>query len=191
MKRGKISSMTLGLVAATAMLSGQAFAQGFQLPKMIVTSDAFDDGGIIPLKYTSHGENVQPGFEITGTPENAETYAIIFHDIEVAIGGNTDDVLHWTAWNIPAEGEIEEGMLPEGSEEGANIRGQNDYMGPGAPYPDRYHHYVFEFYALDTELDLESSAGRDELLEAMEGHVVAKAAYVGRYANAQPQQQQQ
>ena len=175
---------TLSLAAAFA---GQVFAQGFSLPNMQVTSEAFEDGGVIPIEYTSHGDNVQPDFTITGAPENTETFAIIFHDIEVAFGGNTGDVLHWTAWNIPTN-EIPEGMLPEGSVQGANIRGQNNYMGPGAPYPDRYHHYVFEFYALDSELDLEAGASREDLLNAMQGHVVAKAAYVGRYANAQPQQ---
>lgn len=184
MKSG-IKQFGLTLLATGVLFAGQAIAQP-QIPNMQVSSAAFEDGGIIPLKYTMHGDNVQPDFTITGAPDNTETFAIIFHDIEVAFGGNTDDVLHWTAWNIP-EAEIAEGSLPEGSVQGANIRGQNNYMGPGAPLRDRYHHYVFEFYALDSELDLEEGAGRDELLEAMQGHVVGKAAYVGRYANAQPE----
>ena len=60
-------------------------------------------------------------------------------------------------------------------------------MGSGAPLRDRFHHYVFEFYALNEDLDLAEGASRDELMAAMEGKVVAKAAYVGRYANAQPE----
>jgi phosphatidylethanolamine-binding protein (PEBP) family uncharacterized protein len=40
---------------------------------------------------------------------------------------------------------------------------------------------VFELYALNANLDLPPTAGREELLKAMEGKIVAKAAYVGRY----------
>jgi Raf kinase inhibitor-like YbhB/YbcL family protein len=179
---------TLALAfAALVMGASHASAQGFQLPNVKVTTDAFEDGGIIPLKYTSHGDNVQPGFTITGAPDNTVSYAIIFHDIEVALGGNTGDVTHWVAFNIPSPN-IPEGSLPEGSKQGNNMRGQSSYMGSGAPYRDRYHHYVFEFYALSANLDLDSGASRDDVMAAMQGKVVGKAAYVGRYANAQPQQ---
>lgn len=172
----------LCLVMITAGI-GQASAQGFNLPNMQVKSDAFPDGGIIPIRYTSHGDNIQPGFTITGAPETTVGFAIVFHDIEVALGGNTGDVTHWLAWNIHAR-TISEGSLPAGSVQGNNARGQASYMGSGAPFPDRFHHYVFEFYALDDDLDLPEGASRDDLMAAMQGHVVAKAAYVGRYANA-------
>src|SRR5690606_21475095 len=131
------------------------------------------------------GDNVQPDFTITGAPDSTESFAIVFHDIEVALGGSTDDVTHWVAWNIPSPN-ISEGSLPEGSVVGANITGQSTYMGSGAPLADRYHHYVFEFYALGENLDLEAGASRADLMAAMEGKVVAKAAYVGRYARAIP-----
>ena len=110
------------------------------------------------------------------------SYAIIFHDLDVALQGGTDDVLHWIVWNIPADaGGIPEGGLPEGSVQGANIMGANEYFGPGAPAGPRYHHYVFELYALNENLDLPATSGRNELLEAMAGKTVAKAAYVGRF----------
>lgn len=180
-----MKKLTSILFASLALiLSGQVFAQGFQLANMQVTSDAFEDGGIIPIKYTSHGDNVQPNFTITGAPEDTESFAIIFHDIEVALGGGTGDVTHWIAWNIPSA-EIPEGSLPAGSVTGKNITGQNSFMGSGAPFPDRYHHYVFEFYALSENLDLTEEAGREELEAALQGKVIGKAAYVGRYANAQ------
>ena len=51
----------------------------------------------------------------------------------------------------------------------------------GAPAGPRYHHYVFEFYALNTKLDLPPTASRAEVLEAIKGKVIAKAAYVGRF----------
>jgi len=63
---------------------------------------------------------------------------------------------------------------------GKGIR-NNAYMGMGAPAGPRYHHYVFQFYALNAKLDLPATASRPELLEAMKGKTVAKAAYVGRF----------
>jgi len=162
---------------------GRGGGRGFNLPPLLMQTDAFPDGGIVPQKYAGRG-GVQPGFKFTGAPEGTVSYAIIFHDLDVAIGGNTGDVLHWIAWNIPAAaGGIPEGKLPEGSVQGANITGQNVYFGPGAPNGPRYHHYVFELYALNANLDLPATAGRDELLKAMAGKITAKSAYVGRYRN--------
>jgi Raf kinase inhibitor-like YbhB/YbcL family protein len=154
---------------------------GFNLPPLLMETDAFPDGGIVPQKYAGRG-GVQPGFKFTGAPANTVSYAIIFHDIDVALNGNTPDVLHWIAWNIPASANgIPEGKLPEGSVQGANIAGQNAYFGPGAPAGPRYHHYVFELYALSSTLDLPATAGRDDLLKAMAGKITAKAGYVGRF----------
>jgi Raf kinase inhibitor-like YbhB/YbcL family protein len=180
----KIFTVALAMIVM-AFTASQVVAQGFQLPNMQVRSNAFEDGAVIPLKFTSHGDNVQPNFTITGAPETTVSYAIIFHDIEVALAPGTDDVTHWVAFNIPSPN-IVEGSLPEGSVNGNNIRGQAAYMGPGAPLKDRFHHYVFEFYALNANLDLPEGASRADVMAAMQGKVVAKAAYVGRYANAQP-----
>ena len=153
---------------------------GFNLPPLLMETDAFPDGGIVPAKYTGRG-GVQPGFKFSGAPAGTMSYAIIFHDIDVSLKGSTDDVLHWIVWNIPASANgIPEGKVPDGSVQGRGILG-NSYFGPGAPAGPRYHHYVFELYALNANLDLPATAGRAELLKAMEGKVVAKAAYVGRF----------
>lgn len=192
------------LIAAVAVVIGVAFGSelsaqqggrggggrggrgGFNLPPLLMQTDAFPDGGIVPQKYAGRG-GIQPGFKFSGAPEGTVSYAIIFHDIDVALQGNTGDVLHWIAWNIPAAaGGIPEGKLPEGAVQGANITGQNAYFGPGAPAGPRYHHYVFELYALNAMLDLPATAGRDELLKAMAGKVTAKSAYVGRYRGEAP-----
>jgi Raf kinase inhibitor-like YbhB/YbcL family protein len=160
---------------------GRGGGRGFTLPPLLMESDAFPDGGIVPQKYAGRG-GVQPGFKFSNAPANTVSYAIIFHDLDVALGGNTGDVLHWMAWNIPASANgIPEGSLPPGSVVGANIAGQNSYFGPGAPPGPRYHHYVFELYALNATLDLPPTASRDDLLKAMAGKTTAKAAYVGRF----------
>ena len=155
--------------------------RGFSLPPLLMESDAFPDGGIVPQKYAGRG-GVQPAFKFSNAPQGTVSYALIFHDVDVALMGGVNDVLHWVAWNIPASANgIPEGKLPEGAVQGRNLAGQNAYMGPGAPPGPRFHHYVFELYGLGVMLDLPATANRDELLKAMDGKVVAKAAYVGRY----------
>jgi hypothetical protein len=183
--RAFAATALLGVLATTAFAQGQPPAgqrpAGPGLVPLLIESNAFPDGGVVPDKFSFRGGNTQPDFKISNAPENTQSFAIIFHDIDVAIGGNTDDVLHWVVWNIPGNTkQIAEGKLPEGSVNGKGIR-SNEYMGPGAPPGPRYHHYVFEFYALSAKLDLPTTAGRAELLEAMKGKVLAKAAYVGRF----------
>lgn len=164
---------------------GQQRGGGFKLVPLLIESKAFEDGGIVPDKYSFRGGNVQPDFKISNAPAETQSFAIILHDIDVGIGG-PDDVLHWVAFNIPGNTtQIQEGKLPEGSVTGKNMR-ENVYMGPGAPPGPRYHHYVFEFYALNAKLDLPATASRPELLEAMKGKVIAKAAYVGRFRGTAP-----
>ncbi|MCC6202205.1 MAG: YbhB/YbcL family Raf kinase inhibitor-like protein [Gammaproteobacteria bacterium] len=176
---------------AVALLAQPLAAQqqgrgGFNLPPLLMQSDAFEDGGIIPPKHSMRGGNVQPGFTFSNAPANTVSYAIILHDLDVSIGGGTDDVLHWMAWNIPAAaGGIPEGKLPDGAVNAQNMMRQQGYMGPGAPAGPRYHHYVFELYALSANLDLPPETTRPQLLAAMAGKVVAKAAYVGRYRTEQ------
>ncbi len=175
----------LALVAVGVASAGDASAQGrggFQLAPLLMETNAFPDGGIIPPQFTGRGGNTQPGFRFSNAPAGTVAYAIIFHDIDVALPGGTDDVLHWIVWNIPASaGGIPEGSLPPGSVQGNNLRGQPNYMGPGAPAGPRYHHYVWELYALSANLELPATATRADLIAAMAGKVVAKAAYVGRY----------
>jgi Raf kinase inhibitor-like YbhB/YbcL family protein len=182
-------SMLFGAAAQSqnaAPAGAPAAPRGPGLVPLTIESSAFADGGVVPDKYSFRGGNTQPGFKITNAPANVQSYAIIFHDIDVAIGGNTDDVLHWVVWNIPGTTtEIPEGKLPEGSVGGKGIR-DNNYMGPGAPPGPRFHHYVFEFYALSSKLDLPTTSSRPELLAAMKGKVLAKAAYVGRFKGTAP-----
>jgi len=174
-------------------------------PRLVfsVTSAAWPDGGEIPMKNAFRGENKSPAFEFHWTlggntasaPETLQTYAVIFHDVENSTNKTTADTLHWTAFNIPGSAKgLPEGLgtgdLPDGTRNGPGLLARNGnpggYFGPGAG-PGPFHHYIFEFYALDTKLDLPANTSRDEILKAMDGHVIGKAAWTGRF-HAPPQQ---
>ncbi len=127
--RLKAIAATAALLATAVLGAGSAFAQGRPpLAPLLLETKAFEDGGIVPQKYAGRG-GVQPGFTISNAPDTTQTFAIIFHDIDVAIGG-ADDVLHWMAWNIPNVKEIPEGKLPDGSVTGKNITGQPHTWAP-------------------------------------------------------------
>jgi Raf kinase inhibitor-like YbhB/YbcL family protein len=148
------------------------------------------------MKHAFRGENKSPAFEFawfnatekTDQPATVQSFAVVFHDMENP-GANrgTADTLHWTIFNIPGTAKglpegLAAGTLPDGTKPGPGIRGgdMGSYFGPGAG-PGPFHHYVFEFYALDAKLDIPSTATREQLMMAMEGHVIGKAAYVGRF----------
>ena len=199
---------TIQIMAVIALGSGALLAQGpggakggapgKAAPRSVlsVTSSAWPDGGEVPMKYSGRGDNKSPDFEFhwnlgtnpTTTPETLQTYAVVFHDIENSSNRTTVDTLHWAAFNIPGTAKgLPEGLgtgdLADGTRNGPGInagRGTPGYFGPGAG-PGPFHHYVFEFYALDTKLDLPANITRDDLMKALDGHVIGKAAYVGRF----------
>ena len=197
-KQALFTTAAVLATCAVAPAQGQGGKGGPPRPVLSVTSNAWADGGEVPMKNAFRGENKSPAFEFhwnlgpnpTNAPEALQTYAVIFHDIENSTNKTTVDTLHWSAFNIPgsAKGLAEalgSGDLPDGTRNGPGIaagRGGNPpaYFGPGAG-PGPFHHYVFEFYALDTKLDLPANTTRDDLLKAMDGHVIGKAAYVGRF----------
>ena len=185
------------IVAAFALTAAPALAQAPAQPAaarppagpgLTLTTTAFEDGGVIPLKYTSADpKGVSPKLEWTNVPAGTVTFALIFHDPDVALQKRTGDVLHGMWFNIPGTSKgFEEGLaagpaLPDGTVQAKNLRGQNAYMGPGAGAAGPMHHYTFELYALDTKLDLTADATRDDVLKAMDGHIVGKAVLMGRF----------
>ena len=209
MRRQVVRSMT-GVLAVGAILAmgsaaviAQAPAAGGQgrgggggrgpaVPPLIMTSTAWEDGGVIPDKYTAAAGATSPSPELkwSQVPMGTQSFALLMHDPEPVLAkGSKMDITHWLIWNIPAtstglaEG-VAAGELPDGSRQ-VSLR-SNGYMGPGAG-PGPYHHYTFELYALDTKLEVpqgtpqEAAATRTAVVNAMDGHVLGKAVLVARF----------
>lgn len=176
-----------------ACLAGAAFAQPAAPPKaapqpaLALSTTAFEDGGVIPNKYTGvDAHPVSPMLEWTNVPAGVVTFVMIMHDTDVAAQKKAEDNLHWMVFNIPAtttrltEGEPPAVNLPDGTIQAKSSRRAVGYMPPGAP-AGPYHHYIFELYGLDTKLDVGPDATRADVLKALDGHVVAKATVTGRF----------
>lgn len=144
---------------------------------MKLTSPAFKDGGQIPERHSYIRENVNPELEIEDIPEEAESLVLIMDDPD-AVEPAGKIWLHWTLWNISADTKI------IGEDEAPGVEGTTDFRdtGYGGPNPpDGEHTYVFRLYALNTELDLEEGATRDELEKTMEGKVVGETELKGDF----------
>ncbi len=146
-----------------------------------ITSPAFEEGGMIPKKYTCDGEDVSPPLVWTSVPIGTKSFALICDDPDAPMG----TWVHWVLFNLPADTkELSENIPPQKILENGAKQGTNDFrkIGYGGPCPPSgTHRYYFKLYALDTEIDLEAGITKAQLLKAMEGHILAEGQLMGKY----------
>jgi Raf kinase inhibitor-like YbhB/YbcL family protein len=159
-----------------------------------LSSTAFRPSGEIPVQYTCHGANVSPPLQWSGVPQGAQGLALLAHDPDSVPPG----FVHWVIYNIPTTARgLSQAVPSEATLSDGSLQGSNDFasfaagtfpggapinqLGYDGPCPPARHSYVFTLYALDTSLDLPSGATRDQVMEAMEGHILAQAELTGVY----------
>lgn len=143
-----------------------------------VTSTAFEPGQSIPQKYTGEGPDVSPQLSWSGAPDGTAAFAVICDDPDAP---TATPWVHWVLYHIPADRtSLAEGDRA-GATEGKTDFGHARYGGPMPPKGHGVHHYHFKVYALDRDVDLGPGATKDELLAAMEGHVLAQGELLGTY----------
>jgi Raf kinase inhibitor-like YbhB/YbcL family protein len=146
-----------------------------------ITSSAFEDGGLIPAKYTCDGADVSPPLQWDAVPEGTKSIALICDDPDAPMG----TWVHWVLFNLPSDAKElaqnipTEETLPNGAKQGVNDFGRVGYGGPCPP--GGTHRYFFKIYALDTEVGLQAGANQRQLLKAMEGHILAQDQLIGKY----------
>ena len=144
---------------------------------MKITSPAFQNNMNIPEKFTCDGEGINPALEIMDVPAGAKSLALIVDDPDAAGPGG---FVHWVIFNIdPKTDRVEENSSPESAVRGQGSSGESKYVSPCPP--SGAHRYFFKLYALDTLLDLESRATREDVEQAMQGHTLDQAELVGLY----------
>ena len=148
------------------------------LPFRIFSRD-FKKGEEIPENCGKDHGNKRPIIELAGTPPNAETFALIMDDpdakkVPKKIGGQGKIWVHYLFYHKKDTDQHDDRV------EGKNSWGEIGYGGP-AP-PDKRHTYDFKAYALNTTLDLKEGYSKQELKDAMKGHIIAEAKLTGTYA---------
>jgi Raf kinase inhibitor-like YbhB/YbcL family protein len=146
-----------------------------------ITSAAFEEGGMIPSQFTCDGKDISPSLTWTGIPEKTKSIALICDDPDAPRG----IWVHWVLFNLPPDvTELAEAIprgdtLANGARQGVTDFGRHGYGGPCPP--SGTHRYYFKLYALDTMLTLDVKSTKDDLVEAMEGHILAEAQLMGKY----------
>lgn len=151
-----------------------------------LSSPAFEQGAAIPKRCTCEGEDRSPPLAWSGVPHEARSLALIVDDPDAPDPKAPKmTYVHWVLYNLPPhDGRIEAAasdhhVLPPGTLQGRNGWNRTGYGGPCPPIGR--HRYFWKLYALDTQLPDLHQPTKDQLLEAMEGHVVAHTELMGTY----------
>ena len=156
--------------------------------RIVVESPTLKADQPMPREYSADGRNISPPLSWRNVPAVTKAFAVVLEDPDA---GNPPPFVHWVIYKIPATAkglpeEIPfEPDVPMPAEIAGAVQGVSGfrrpiYRGP-APPPGKVHHYHFVVFALDANLDLKPGLTRDELLEAVKGHIAGQGELVSTY----------
>jgi len=165
-------------------------------PKQAVTaslslvSSAFEDGGPIPSRHTCDGEGLSPALAWGDPPAGTQAFGLIVDDAFSSRDARTrlpdGTITLWVLFNIPATARsLAEGISPADRLPDGSMQGRNDFRdtGWGGPCPPGgTHRYRFFLYALDVSLGLAPGVSKQDVLDEIEGHVLAQGTHTGTYS---------
>ena len=136
-----------------------------------ITSSNFDEGEEIPKEFGYKFENKEPKLDFKNVPKGTISIGLIMDDPD-AMAAVGKIWVHWLQYfDYPSQNLILEGKTDFG---------EIGYGGP-AP-PNGRHTYIFKGYALDVKLDLKEGYSKQDLEDAMKGHIIAKTKLTGTFA---------
>lgn len=147
-----------------------------------LASTAFSEGQPIPSRHAYDHQDISPDLQWSGVPSSAKSLMLICDDPDAPAG----TWVHWTLYDLtPSLSGIHEDQpktptLDIGAKQGMNDFKRLGYDGP-APPPGKPHHYYFKLYALDIRPDLKPGLTKKDLLQVMNGHVMAQGELMGTY----------
>jgi Raf kinase inhibitor-like YbhB/YbcL family protein len=147
-----------------------------------VLSSAFKPNETIPREYTCDGSDISIPLSWKDVPDRTKGFALIADDPDAPRG----TWVHWVVYDLPgdlrelAAGIGHEESLRNGAKQGKNDFGKIGYGGP-CPPSGPAHRYHFKLYALSQLTGLRSKATKQQLLDAMKGHVLGQAQLIGIY----------
>lgn len=157
------------------------------LPKTItLSSQSFPPGGDLPLACSCKGAGYSPALAWVSRVSGAKSYALLATDYDAVLARfPIANFSHWVLYNLPPgvhslpEGVTSEQMMLLGGKIGNNGTGEQTFVPPCPPF-DR-HQYTFRVYALDTRLSFTRIPTRQDLLDAMHGHVLGYGELIGSF----------
>jgi Raf kinase inhibitor-like YbhB/YbcL family protein len=176
-----VLTVALWIVVRSAPVTA-APVQEAQKMAFALSSTSFSREGEIPKKFTCDGADLSPELSWSSPPQGTQSFALIADDPDAPSGTWT----HWILFNVPAttrslsEGVTRVDELPSGGRQGRNDFHKIGYNGP-CPPPGKAHRYFFKLFVLDKQLDAKPGASRQEVEQAMQGHVLVKAEWMGKY----------
>lgn len=153
---------------------------------MIIYSNSFDNGGMMPKKYTCDGEDISPHIGWKEIPDGTKSLIVLGYDMDAPTKGfSLFKIIHWLVYNIPTnmnelpEGVPHEAIQSNGMFQGVSFFG-NRYGGPCPPFGE--HRYVFKVFAVDKTLDLEPTKTKWKTISnKIENHILDEAEIIGVY----------
>jgi hypothetical protein len=179
-----LAALALGLVAGgSSSVEAQTVPKEEKRPMILqLSSSAFIEGKEIPVEHTCQGKDISPPLKWSGVPAVAKSLVLIADDPDAPMG----TWVHWVLFDLPptttelAQDTPKSQQLPGGAKQGLNDFKKPGYGGP-CPPPGKAHRYFFKLYALDKLLDLKPGATKEDVVKAMEGHVLAEGQLMGTY----------
>ena len=170
-----------------SMLAAGCTSQEPTLPEedemaLSLSSPVFREGEKIPVKYTCDGQDISPPLMWGKPPPGTQAFALIMDDPDAPGGVFT----HWVIFNLPVDSrELPEAISRENQLQNKALHGMTGFgrVGYGGPCPPTgpAHHYLFSLYALDQPLDINAGASKRQVLDAMQGHILAQGQLTGVY----------
>jgi hypothetical protein len=163
------------------------FNPNLAAPDLInVSSPAFEDGGLIPARYSAGEEAVSPPLRWRSQPAETKSVVVIVEDPDAP---TPNPFVHWLIYNILSVTSLPEDLGPEqypvmveGAMQGKNSNLHVGWAGMAPPKGDTPHHYYFQVFAIDVTMSsLAPGIGRSALLDAMAGHVIGRGRMVGTF----------
>lgn len=179
-----IAQVAQGEAAGPPVLAKELAPAKFGAGRLSVTSSAVQSGGTLDDKYTQNCENMSLPLSWTRGPRGTISYVVLAEDAGV---NRAEPIVHWVVYDIPLSvtnlgaGQPAEASLPNGANQGLNVRNAAGFIGPKPP-AGQTHPYHFEVFALNRELNLDpAKATRNEIVAAMKSHVLATGDLVANY----------
>ena len=154
---------------------GQAFVALPDQPrssdgKFTLNSPVVEDLQALPTEFTGDGDGISPPLQWNGAPAGTKGYALIMDHVTP----DGDRKWYWTVYDIPGIAVSLPKNVTDIGKLGTGFKGEIGYEPPHSKGPGAKT-YVITLYALSEPLKVAGNPGREQLITAMNGKVLANS----------------